>query len=531
MILAALLVVPFDLQGAIDTALRAGRTSLVLPKGEIRLSATGAFALDVKGINGFEISGPGTTLILTRPNLGLAAFRYSRRITLKGFTVRHEPVTQTQGWVRSVNNDKSIYEVEMMPGYEADPAHLPDNPVAYIFDPQTLNWRKGSIDLDFKRVVSLGNRRLKLEVGRPMNHDVRVGDYMAFRGRGQTDVLLDNCADSRIEDVTFQSASGFVVHESGGDGGNYFRYNVLRGPKPTGATIAPLLSANADAFHSSGVRKGPIVENSRFEYMPDDGVPIHGNYVGVSEASGKRLVITAQWAEEWFRKGDRIRVYTKDGVELRTKGELPKVVEFKPLAGYKGPSLAYDSLKDKPHNYEVWLDKEVPGAQLNDLASNAERQGDGFVVRGNSILNNRARGMLLTASNGLVENNRIDGSTIGGIVLAPELYWMQSDFSSNVVIRNNTVRNIGYATVGPWTNQVGGIVVTADKAKANLHQNIRIQDNLLETIYGPAIVVRFTSQAIIQNNQFRNLQSVINGAGSNHGIPAKGEIFRDEIGR
>ena len=516
--------VPYDLQGAVDAALRAGSHTVTLPKGEVGLGARDV-ALELRGVKDLTIDGAGTTLVIPRPDASLAVFARCEGVTLRGFTVRHETPSMTQGWIRTISPDKGTYEVEFMPGFLASKESLPEGLVGYVFDPKTLNWRKGSLDLYFKRATFLDGRRVRLEVGGAVDHAVSVGDLMAFRGKGRTEILFDDCARTRVDGVTLTSAPGFGIQESGGAGGDSFRYNVLRGAAPKGSPMPPLLSANADAFHSNGVRKGPRVEGCRFEWMPDDGIPIHGYYEGVAGVGPKRLVITNQWPSEAFGAGDRVRVYAKGGASLR--GEA-KVVAIRSLTSFVVPPSPYPPLRDKPFQFELTLDREIPATAVDDLVANADRQGDGFVVRGNTIRNNRARGMLITASHGTIEDNVIDGSTMAGIVLCPELYWMQADFSQDVTIRGNTIRNVGYATVGPWTDQVGGIVVTAEVEKGRPQRDIRIQDNLLAGIYGNGIVVRHAEGIVLKGNRFTNAREAVNGAGRDRGLPSKGERFVED---
>lgn len=518
----------YDLQAAVEESVRAGRNRLELPPGQLKLESDADYALDIEGLKGFTIEGRRSTLVLDRPDQGLARFRDCDSVTLLGFSVRHRVPSMTQGRIRSVSADKGTYEVEIMPGYIAELDRLPTSLVGYIFDPDTLDWRTGSVDLYFEKATAIGTRRLRLEMGHPIDHAVSVGDLMAFRGKGRTAILFANCARTKVDGLKIYSSSGFAIHEAGGEGGSYYRYSVLRGPVPEGADTAPLLSSNADAFHSSGVRRGPQVQGCRFEYMADDGIPIHGNYLGVVAVRGRTLVLEAPWPDEWFRPGDRLRIYAPQLAQEITSEGLPRVVSWDRVEGAPASTSTYVPLKGKSFVYTVTLDRELEGIVPAGLVTNAECQGDGFVVRNNTILNNRARGMLITASDGVIEDNTVDGSTIAGIVLSPELYWLQSDFSRNVVVRRNTIRNVSRAAVGPWSDQVGGLVITGGVGSSRLHRGITVENNSFASIFGPAIVVRRASKVTLKGNRFKDLRSVVNDAGKSHGIPAFGERFVDD---
>ena len=82
------------------------------------------------------------------------------------------------------------------------------------------------------------------------------------------------------------------------------------------------------------------------------------------------------------------------------------------------------------------------GIGFDYVAFNTERSCSGFQLINNTIRNHRARGMLIKASDGLIHGNHIENSTLGGIVITPELYWGEGDFVSNLTVTNNTVRSV-----------------------------------------------------------------------------------------
>ena len=48
------------------------------------------------------------------------------------------------------------------------------------------------------------------------------------------------------------------------------------------------------------------------------------------------------------------------------------------------------------------------------------------------------------ASNGTIEGNLINGSTLGGIIITPELSWGEAGFVRNLIVKGNHITNVGY---------------------------------------------------------------------------------------
>ncbi|CAF0968990.1 unnamed protein product [Rotaria sp. Silwood1] len=90
-------------------------------------------------------------------------------------------------------------------------------------------------------------------------------------GIGGTAMHSDNCERMQFTDVNIEYAGGLAWFETGGAGNHrYERITARTGSKPIGATENPLMSANADGFHSAGVHRGPTIIDSLFTRMPDD---------------------------------------------------------------------------------------------------------------------------------------------------------------------------------------------------------------------------------------------------------------------
>ena len=290
---------------------------------------------------------------------------------------------------------------------------------------------------------------------------------------------------------------------------SYVRCSIRRPPRPAGAQEDPLLSTSADGFHSAGVLHGPRVDSCYFEAMPDDGIAIHGDYSLVTDAdfTSKRMWIGVTGAHgHSFITGDVLRLYDK-GFEPTGIITIASVEEAAP--SYKPPSNVSRSLSRFNFTQAKFIiitanEDLPPGCGFDFILSNSNHTGNGFSVTNNTLRNNRPRGMLIKASNGRIENNTIDGSTLGGIVVTPELYWASADYSHHLSIVNNHIANVAYTKHG-----FGGFVVGAINSSHHLalgygHSQIVVRGNSFTNISFNNVWISSVDNLTFQGNVFNN---------------------------
>jgi hypothetical protein len=121
-----------------------------------------------------------------------------------------------------------------------------------------------------------GNSKLAVKEGDKLTAIIRYG-YTYF---------VANSTRVSTSDVTMYTASFMAIAEFDGAGGNvYDNMKVIRRPIAGTAalgvgaagcgligtrTCMTTIASNADVFHSSGVKIGPVVQNSEFSYALDD---------------------------------------------------------------------------------------------------------------------------------------------------------------------------------------------------------------------------------------------------------------------
>jgi len=151
---------------------------------------------------------------------------------------------------------------------------------------------------------------------------------------------------------------------------------------------------------------------------------------------------------------------------------------------------------------DLKLDHELP-AEFAWIAVDANQTGNGFVIRNCKVFHNRERGMLLKASNGLVEDNVIDGSTVGGIVFFPEVAsWDEVDYTHHTTIRHNLIRDVGF-----WRNPLGPLNISETRDGIYVpwpggHRDVVVEDNTFEQNDGVNVIVTSAQAVKFRNNHF-----------------------------
>ena len=495
---------PDELQQKLLEAAKNKVKKVRIAPGVIRGGATGRdHLLFLKGLQDMEIDAAGVTLAGTDPTKGGVFLRDCRRVTLRGLLYYNEVPPFTQGRVLKFDEKQSTLEVEIDAGYPAPDA----DSVGYLFDPETRRWKPGVYDIYYNKVFKRSGRvygiRVNADMPAKLKTDLTPGrDLIAIRGKqGKMAITFDVCEGCRLEKVTIKSAGVFGVQESGGNGGNYYNYTLTYGPRPKGASSDPLISSVADAFHSGGALKGPTLEGCVLEGMCDDAVPIHSSYALVVQAAGRKLYYVARRNANQFKPGMRIRLFDP---EQRFLAEAVVKTTGKAERDFRLPHLPADKLV----YYRLESDRDLPVIPAGARLSTPDTAGRGFVVRNCVIRNHRARGFLIKADDGLIENNLVEGSTIAGLIATPQFGWNESCYSRNLTIRNNIFRNTAYSTgvTKPDSYVPGAFSIKSDapsKGPAGYgHRNIRIIGNTFENQDGMNMHLDNVQDILIEGNRF-----------------------------
>ena len=536
---------PLDCQRLLDEAVSAHQASVTIPPGIHRVkpaSAGSSYHVTLKDLQGFTIIGDGATLVFENPRQGGLYFDRCRNVTVRGLTLDWDPLPFTQGRIEAIGKDGVSFDVKVDPGYGDGLDLFGGKADVFLYDPETRHPKRGAWDMFGSRVSREGNGILRISPKNPqiIRDSVTVGTLATASGaRSKMALRFVECAGITVDRVTVLAAPGMAIQEALGDGGSRYSFTVTPGPAPTGGP-ARLLSSTADAFHSSAVHRGPVVEHCLLEGQGDDAIAIHGAYSLVTATVDTNTVtLSPKHKEMPYRAGDRARLYDGKTFTVKSEAVISRITRTDPPAGAGSKAVMAlwqryrDDGSDKRY-YTVSLDRPVK-AERGDLFCSPDALGSGFTVHDNTIRHHRGRGILVKACDGVIEGNRIEGTTHAGISLGPEFsYWLEGDFVRNVTVRNNVLRDVGIGANcmrNESSIMAGAITVGAASPEKRFpaeqgNRGLVIEGNRVESTGGIGMMIACAQDVQVRSNRIG--ATCILGAmsgGKAYGIPPEAAIY------
>lgn len=496
--------------------------SFVIAPGDYRFDRERGFAL--RRLENVEIEATGATFWFgSGQGVGIES---CRNLRLRGLTIDSDPLPWTQAVIEEIDPAAQTMVVRVEADYEVPAGEKLAKPCRVLFFDGETRLELPVFDDQATSIEPLGDRRLKITKfassrvfrnpvpGRP----VCAGDLVALfiMYGGGANISLRDCEAVRLENITNHAASAFAYHETKGKGGNqYIGCKLTRRPGTT-----RLMASRADCFHSYLMEKGPLIENCEFSHSGDDLINIHGFFGLVLQVSSPRECIVASPYGAIMGAGSALRIADP---EAKTEPREANVVSAEalrdPAAMAEAKALPESLTRDRQLRVRdmsdvclvrVVLDREVP-LQKYDLVSGPDYAGRGAVLRGNHLHDGHVRGILLKSHDVVVEDNRIERTGHGGIVLEPEFFWLEGPFCRNIRVQNNKLVENGRASfdlagfgVSHAAIQVG---VTFGKrmfprtlVSGIMNEDIRITGNRIERPAGFGIMVMNTRRAVITGN-------------------------------
>jgi hypothetical protein len=449
--------------------------------------------LDLPPLSSLTVDFTGVDLTCADRRGGGLYLQNFNNVTLRGLTLRYATPPSNTAVILSVDRNAGTVVAMVEPGHPVEDFLAGTVASCNLFDPSSRLRVPLSSDIYLINSSTLpGGKTFLLTASPGMLVDVVPSQLLGCRvPGGQMTVLLDGAVNSKLENVAVFGGPAFGFLEAGGGGNTYTNISILLPPPPPGATTQPLLSTSADGFHSSGARTGPRISGADFSGMDDDGIAIHGVFLLVAAAdagSGRAWLVNLGSLEV----GDKLLCYDKAFEPV----PAPQPPSFEPayftvLAVAHAPKSfapAFNVSKTMPSQLLpppsgyliVQLSPSLPpGLGFDYVCANANAVGDGFSIEDSRISNHRARGLLIKASHGRIRNVTITNSSLGGVIITPELYWREASYAHALTIHDSTITLTSSGMQSYGGIAIGAVAPGNVLAKGPGHSGIVVRNNTL----------------------------------------------------
>lgn len=375
--------------------------------------------------------------------------------------------------------------------------------IAFERDTRHIVYNTGDLGLNTDGIEDLGDRKVRL----PKWHDARLvpGTVLAMRSwhRPTPGIFLNECRDTRIEDVKVHYAEGMGLLAQRCTNVTLEKFGVcLRG-----SDDPRYFTTQADATHFSQCRGHIRSNGGLYEHMMDDAINIHGVYLRVKERRDDYTVLASYehgqtWGFAWGDPGDEVQFIRSRTME--TAGAVNRIaaIESAGQADVTG-AKAFVIRMEQP------LDSAIAGGEAFGIENLTWTPTVEF--RHNVVRNNRARGALFSSPRRtVVEDNLFDHTSGTAILLCGDCNgWYESGACRDLLIRRNTFIN-ALTSMYQFTNAVISIypeIPDLEQQKAYFHGGkrgaIRIEDNTFEAFDAPLLYAKSVDGLVFKDNVLR----------------------------
>lgn len=344
------------------------------------------------------------------------------------------------------------------------------------------------------------------------------GDCFRFR-HYEYDILtvpIVDATDITMENITLYSSPGSGFVGNGDICGLHFKNCKVTVRPGTARSI----STATDCLHVCNSQGKFIIENCEFGYAGDDCINIHDNSSMGIEVVDSYTLLARRVVK------DSVLFETGYMVELRNPDLSP--------VGYSS-RLTKVSYQPEDRTCLLTFEEKLPeGLSRDTVLWNKRFQTHDYIIRGCRFVNNRARGILLQGSNGLVEDNvfeNIQGAAIQ-IETGCESRWSEGHGIKNLIIRNNVIR---HCDLNAWQMAVlyMGVYLPDGRTKESVFENILIEKNSFIDCPRLAIYLSSCREVTVRDNVIVNAGKLPleehNYGSSTMEAPIYGEEYRGII--
>lgn len=235
-----------------------------------------------------------------------------------------------------------------------------------------------------------------------------------------------------------------------------------------------MISITADATHFVNCGGYVRMIDCLFENQKDDATNIHGLYMPIEKVTGPDKVLL-----RWRNSG-------QFGVDFLKPGLRVELVSNDTLGAYAHPVVKEVKRYNKLYT-EVTFTEALPACvKEHHLIADDEHYPE-VLIKGCTIRNNRARGLLLGSRAPMViENNYFHCAGAALLFEGDGNYWYEQSGVRDVVVRNNLFENGNYGSFNWGSACIAAGSGIPDRRASRYHRNIRIEGNTFR-VFDPRV--------------------------------------------
>lgn len=461
-------------------------------------------AILMKDMKNCILCGNGARLWLSG-HMQVFTLDHCENIKLECFTVNWEKPLVAEGRVISRNG----MEIDVF----VDPEHFPHRfangnlefdigaeqwypygKSAIVFEPHSLRARRNVSDICFGSIKPLGGSVYRMTLC--WDGEIHAGDLLNMRHcpRIHAGIFTEKCSDITVENITFHSCGGLGCLSQFCHNMTYKGVHFLPDKR-----LGRLVSGGRDDGMHITCNSGTVtITECTFHALMDDPINVHGCCVTSDEVVDERTLRCRYRHHQacgflyWAEMGDEISFIARSSMET--------------IGSAKAASYILEDHMTFLLRFEEPLPEEIlqMAAAGNALALDNLTHTAAFVCTNNRFGSCRARGVLVSTPKPVkISDNYFESSGSAILVAGDSNHWFESGACHDVEISRNVFTDACLGSVYQFCDGVISIcpVVPSPEIDKPYHRNIRITDNVFDTVGVPVLYALSCGELTFANNR------------------------------
>lgn len=454
-------------------------------------------AFDLSGLKNLEIDGQGSEFIF-HGYICPFVLENTQNIKLKNFSIDYSRTFHSEAKIISTYLDSMDVWFSPSYPYKVNNSRLKfmdENNISYPFQ-HLLEFDINSRETAFMArdflysadmiTKDLGNGNVRLY---KKGIKGTIGNIMTFNAEKRlcSAFAISKSADIDLTDITINHCGGMgiVVQQSRNISLNRLKVT----PKPGSGRI---ISTTADATHFVNCGGKITMTDCLFENQHDDATNIHGIYVRIEKIISPNTVLV------------RLVHPQQRGFDFLYPNTKVEITNRKSLMPYCHNVIKETERFNEEYTKLVFKASIMKDVEIGDVIASIEEYPE-VIIKGCTIQNNRARGILLGSRNKiLIENNYFHTQGPAILLEGDARVWFEQSGVRNLIVKGNTFDNCNYNLWGSGVITVMSGIDAKARDESKYNQNILIENNLFK-ICAPNILNLYSVDSLIyRNNKVEN---------------------------